>query len=331
MAQQCVPSVSIVMPVYNGEQYLRFALDSIARQTYPNIELIVVDNASTDLTPAICKEWSLAHSEMMKYIRTEEKGVSHARNIALDCIDSDYVGFVDADDCVAPNFVDVMVKILEESGCDIASIGMREFENQPEPHASPGTGLWEEASLEDIFKRCFISSEIGGFAGNKMYRVHSIQNLRFDEKLALCEDQYFLFTALRLGCSLAFSLDEAYFYRKVSSSASHDFSKGFDSAGRLKYAQVTLEIIKLFEDRPFCCSLAKARLFKVAIEMRKALFYESVKNKDEAFRYLHGLIKYCRRSFIKCPYYSACFKNKYLLWYLFAPLWSLKKVISKEK
>ena len=92
--------ISVIIPVYNVEKYLRKCLDSILKQTYKDVEIILVDDGSKDASGAICDEY--ANTDVrIKVLHKENGGVSSARNVGLCLATGEYVTFIDADDCVA--------------------------------------------------------------------------------------------------------------------------------------------------------------------------------------------------------------------------------------
>ncbi len=110
--------VSIIVPVYNVEPYLREALDSVIKQTYENLEILVVDDGSTDGSGAICDEYA-AIDERIRVIHQENEGLSGARNIALDIMTGDLVMFLDPDDIYHPQIVEKLVTALKRENADM--------------------------------------------------------------------------------------------------------------------------------------------------------------------------------------------------------------------
>lgn len=110
---QC--KVSIIMPVYNVSRYLRNCLDSIVAQTMEDIELIVVNDGSTDDSLSILKEYEVQYPEWMHVYTTENRGVSHARNYGIERASGEYLLFVDSDDFVEP---EICEKLYEKAAQD---------------------------------------------------------------------------------------------------------------------------------------------------------------------------------------------------------------------
>ncbi len=110
--------ISIIVPVYNVEQYIRKCLDSIAEQTYKNIEIILVDDGSPDSCGAICDEYA-RRDKRIRVIHRENGGLSAARNTGLDDAKGDYIMFVDSDDYITPDAVQLLMSCAEENSSDI--------------------------------------------------------------------------------------------------------------------------------------------------------------------------------------------------------------------
>lgn len=106
--------VSIIVPVYKVEKYLNNCIRSIVEQTYSNLEVILIDDGSPDGCPQICNEWRQKDTRI-KVIHQENLGVSAARNRAIECISGEYILFVDSDDWIANNMVEVLVHGMESS------------------------------------------------------------------------------------------------------------------------------------------------------------------------------------------------------------------------
>ena len=111
--------VSIIVPAYNAEAYLNRCIDSILSQTYRNIEIILVDDGSTDNTPVLCDEYSEQHKDIIKVIHKENGGVSSARNIGIDTASGDYYAFVDSDDWIADDFIETLYSLIKRNNCEI--------------------------------------------------------------------------------------------------------------------------------------------------------------------------------------------------------------------
>ncbi len=116
-----LPLISVVVPVYNVEQYLEKCIDSILGQTYPNIELILVDDGSTDGSSEICDKYAFEHDNI-KTIHRENGGLSAARNTGVKASNGDYVGFIDSDDYISSVFYESLYSAIAQTGVSMAAM-----------------------------------------------------------------------------------------------------------------------------------------------------------------------------------------------------------------
>lgn len=115
--------VSVVVPIYNTERYLRRCVDSIINQTCENLEIILVDDGSPDKCGKICDEYA-KKDKRVRVIHKENGGLSEARNAGIEASEGEYVTFIDSDDWVHDQYVEKLYKLLVESNSDIASCGL---------------------------------------------------------------------------------------------------------------------------------------------------------------------------------------------------------------
>jgi glycosyltransferase involved in cell wall biosynthesis len=129
--------ISVIVPVYRVEKYIRLCVESILGQTYPDFELILVDDGSPDSCGAICDEYA-AKDTRVRVIHKENGGLSDARNAGLDIARGEYITFVDSDDYIAPNMLELLLNKLERYGADISVCGYRMvFEDSSETDELP--------------------------------------------------------------------------------------------------------------------------------------------------------------------------------------------------
>lgn len=110
--------ISVIIPVYNVEPYIAECIESIQNQTYINLEIILVDDGSTDNSVDICDQYA-AYDERIKVIHQENAGVSAARNTGIEAATGEYISFVDSDDYIGPTLYEDMLKVLKEHDLDI--------------------------------------------------------------------------------------------------------------------------------------------------------------------------------------------------------------------
>lgn len=183
--------VSVIVPVYNTEKYLKRCIDSIVNQTYANLEIILVDDGSTDNSQNICKEYAQADKRIC-VISGENYGVSHARNEGMRKATGDFLYFVDSDDLLSINAIDTMVKEFEKVDCELVIAGYSEMENDEKAVKKS----WGKLTLtsNDAKKSVLDESGAGGYLWNKLFIASLIKenDIKFDEQICVWEDVLFV-------------------------------------------------------------------------------------------------------------------------------------------
>lgn len=178
--------ITVIVPVYNVENYLNKCLDSIITQTYKNIEIIVVNDGSTDASGEICKEFAEIDHRII-YIEQENAGLSAVRNTGLEIMSGDYVTFVDSDDWIEQDYLETLYKKIVEYQADIAVGNYYSF-NESEGmfyfHIL-GDSYYEKVyDNVSIFENLYDSQEMKSFAlisaWGKLYKAGLFEHLRFD-------------------------------------------------------------------------------------------------------------------------------------------------------
>lgn len=188
--------ITVIVPVYNVENYLNKCLDSLINQTYKNLEIIVINDGSTDNSGEICQEYAQKDNRII-YIEKENGGLSDARNVGLDKMTGSYVTFIYSDDWVELDYVEILYKKIIEYQADI-SVGNYYSYNEDEEiyyfHIY-GNSYYEKVyDNVSIFENLYESQEMKSFAlisaCGKLYKAKLFDYLRFD-KGKLGEDGYF--------------------------------------------------------------------------------------------------------------------------------------------
>lgn len=148
--------VSIIVPVYNVEQYLRQCLDSVVAQTYTDREIIIVNDGSTDSSLEICKEYVAKYPEII-LLEQENAGAAASRQAGLEIASGDYIGFVDSDDWLEPNMYEKMMAAAENTGAEIVFCNVYRNESKKEaPYLEDG--FYDRERMEkEIFSRLLAS------------------------------------------------------------------------------------------------------------------------------------------------------------------------------
>ena len=201
--------VSIIVPVYNAALYLERCMASLLGQTYGNTEILLIDDGSTDGSGGICDDFAGRYGKV-RVFHTSNAGVSSARNLGLEECGGTYLTFVDADDVLAEDMLEHLVRMIEEENGDVAGCGYFEFrveERNKEKTADkeyaqpPGTGGLRPGTgglRPKVEVLCGMEFAEHGIlrsdtrCWSKLYRRESVGSLRFDTGLTIGEDMLFL-------------------------------------------------------------------------------------------------------------------------------------------
>ena len=252
--------VSIIVPVYNAESYLAQTLDSLAAQTYPEIEVILVDDGSTDGSAEICKERAVIDGRF-RYYREENSGPSATRNKGISYASGDYIGFCDSDDRIDPEMYRTMVDSLERHSADIALCDIFS-ERDGRRFGFP----WKDETVfaGDEIGQNLVSAMVGNLSDNDtkvplwgsvvrcLFKKDKIgASVQFPEDLHFAEDLVFTLRYLQGAQSAVICAKDFYWYRCNPSSIMNSFyryKKGMFQA-RKRLVAVVFEIIQGFSCR----------------------------------------------------------------------------------
>lgn len=209
--------ISVIVPVYKVEKYLRKCVDSILAQTYTNLEIILVDDGSPDNCPAICDYYANKDSRI-KVIHQENGGLSAARNAGLDIASGDYIGFVDSDDYISPEMYKKLYEAMKEADADISICNFQKVDEagkrtKTEETIESGTLTNIQALTELQGKNglCFVIS------CNKLFKHHIFNGLRFPLR-RYCEDNYIAHIILNRAQKIVCSNECLYYYTQRKNS-----------------------------------------------------------------------------------------------------------------
>ena len=167
--------ISIVVPIYNVEKYLKKCLNSIINQTYKNLEIILVDDGSTDDSGKICDEYA-KNDKRIKVIHKKNGGLSDARNAGLDICTGDYIGFVDSDDYIELNMYEELLNDCIENNCDCSISTIIMEQENGKSKIEPKIEISKIGSNIDGHRLILLSNPA---TVNKLYKKELFNNIRF--------------------------------------------------------------------------------------------------------------------------------------------------------
>ena len=222
-------SLSVILPVYNAAKYLTGMLDSLAVQTVKSeMQIILVDDGSTDGSAEICDEFASSHTDTV-VIHRKNGGVSAARNAGIREASGEYIGFVDADDTLAPDYFEKLLNAAKTNDCDMAMSGFTlVFEGDHRPVSPFDDGeIFERKDIADKIARRMLSDGNNNSVWSKIFRRSVIEehNIQFPQGIKIGEDKHFVLEFLAHCRRAVYAGNCGYFYINVASSAIHSDNK----------------------------------------------------------------------------------------------------------
>ena len=219
--------ISVIVPVYNVAPYLRECLDSVIRQTYDALQILLVDDGSRDGSSAICDEYA-AKDERITVVHQKNQGVSAARNAALDLANGKYVVFVDADDILPENAYESMLR--ERNNAELLACRSAKIDSAGKKISESQSGATQHISNREMLWYLFWEDTYGyqGYIWDKLFVNSIIQKnqLHFDRMIKLNEDRLFLVDYLCHCNRVGFSDTICYYYRQREESAIGETKRG---------------------------------------------------------------------------------------------------------
>lgn len=226
--------VTVIVPVYNVKNYLRKCLESIVKQTYRNLEIILVDDGSNDGSFSICRNFLKIDSRIKMY-HTKNMGLSHARNVGLNYANGDYIIFVDSDDYIHENMINIMMH--EIGNADLAICNYKKVMVNSNIKLLQDQGITKDGSWNfEQFWQHYYDDNLRAFccvAWNKLYKRELFNNVRYPLN-KIHEDEYIINEIVNQCKKIKVINDSLYYYVQRPNSIMHSSYQGkFDLAEAL--------------------------------------------------------------------------------------------------
>ena len=283
-----MPKVSIIVPVYNAEKYLAECVESILGQTLQDIEVLLVDDGSTDASPAICDEYAEKDGRI-KVFHKSNGGVSSARNEGLKHITGEYFAFVDSDDLVDANMYKDMYTQATEKQVPLVICSGYYYSSEACTTINDCTTEIYKLKQDDLMNQ-FLFGGKRGYAVLaisvccKLYRTEKFRHIPFSETLRLAEDENYI-TYLSVECDEFCFVDRPYYY----------YRKNTESLTYKPFSEANCNVLQVLYDRESCYRTHNLPIpaAKAAKNFFEVYIYMCVKHEQ----YLEYLTKYL-------PYYK---------------------------
>lgn len=211
--------ISIIVPIFNTEKYLHQCLDSILSQSYENFECLLINDGSTDASASICREY-IAKDARFRYFEKENGGVSSARNLGIERSGGAYITFIDSDDWIEFDYLEVLYSAIIQETADISVSTYRTYEmskNQWLFHAFKRVEHQKVFSRQELFNQLMFLHSFDssyGFVSCKLVRKSVLAGIWFNESTHLGEDMEFWFKLYLITEKVVFSNRDTYVYRR---------------------------------------------------------------------------------------------------------------------
>ena len=218
--------ISIIVPIYNVEEYLRECLDSIMSQTYQNFECLLINDGSPDNSADICREY-VEKDSRFRYFEKENGGVSSARNLGIEHSKGEYITFIDSDDWVDSDYLEVLYNALIDENADISVSTYKRFhmadncwyfhsfQRGYEKKIFTGSELIDNLQLLSSFDHSY------GSVCGKLVKSVRVETIRFNEETTLGEDMEFWYKLYLISDKIVYVNKDTYIYRTSNDEYKH--------------------------------------------------------------------------------------------------------------
>ena len=257
--------ISVLVPVYNVEKYLRRCIDSILSQTYTDYEIVLVDDGSTDRSGALCDAYAKEHG-CIRVIHQENAGLAQVRNVSVAAARGDYITFVDSDDAIEPTYLETLLRDLQETGADISICSWSEVSVDGKrtelswDHKDKGFQVWTK---EQAVKMLLYQKGIDNNMWGKLYSSSVLKDVVFPAG-KVYEDIAVAYQIFLKGARVCYRPEPLYLYTCNTSGISQS-----------AFTPRRMDLIDMAENMysdigrrfPDYCRAAQARLFRAYIHV----------------------------------------------------------------
>lgn len=261
------PIISVIIPVYNVEPYLRKCLDSVVNQTYRNLEILIIDDGSTDGSGRICDEYLV--DKRVKVFHTKNRGLSSARNLGLDEATGEWTGFVDSDDWIELDMYEFLLKKALEIGADVVECGVfKKYPDRTEKYLRRNAIMSGNEALHAL-----LDEELSETVWNKLWKQNCFKTIRFPEE-RIFEDiatTYKIYANINCFCSIAMA--KYHYTLRASSLSQYKDIKNLKDLWNAHHERYNALLIsadnRLKERLLFYCAAAAARAWVYYYDCKK--------------------------------------------------------------
>ncbi len=231
--------ISIIIPVYNVEKYLKECVDSVRKQTYKNLEIILIDDGSKDNSEKLCDELA-KEDNRIKVIHKENGGLSDARNVGIENATGEYIQFIDSDDFVEKDMIEILHNDICQEKADVSMCSLYLYKDGEK--TTDASYKREIFNKEQVLKEILLDERVRSYAWNKMFKKSLFESIRFP-KGKVFEDIYTMSTIFQKANKIVFNDIPLYYYRQREGSILHNQTNEL----RLEYIKAAMFVNKDIE------------------------------------------------------------------------------------
>lgn len=277
------PLISIIIPVYNAEKYLNACIDSVLKQTYSNIEIVLINDGSKDSSGDICNQYQSKDSRI-KVVHLENRGVSRARNIGIEVCKGDYICFIDSDDTIELDYIKDFKDPIEEN-IEIYIQGT----NIIKQDGTTDKVSYKAIGINDIYGIFNTNKLCGhGYAACKMYKSSLIKkhNIKFHEEIKFSEDLLFILECLLYTDKIKYinKSEYNYFLRKGNASSKY-YSLETEKKCWILFSEKILSLSKQYNINLFKISSVGEIYAMLFARVRNVLYFQKCRKSERIALY----------------------------------------------
>ena len=319
----------MIVPVFNVEQYLERCIQSLVKQTYKSIEIILVDDGSTDTSGMMCDEWS-HNDNRIRVVHKSNGGLSSARNVGIEEAKGTYLGFVDSDDFVSEDMYERLHAVIRSYNSDVACCSTILFSNEKALTAGNKKAYTYEMDDVGFYSDC-ISGKNGNGVGvcNKLFKKEIFNNIRFKEGIYV--EDYYTFPDIVDKVQRAVMISfPGYFYFQRSSGITRNFYQSSEKHihDRLLGCSHNIEVLQ-----------KKKESFRILLDYANAPRYLAIsriaglcgtKNYKRQIKEIRKKLRSELFLILGSEYISGGVKRSYLTWFICPPLYYILYKLNKK-
>lgn len=297
------PLISIIVPIYNAEKYLEDTLKELINQTYKNLEIILVNDGSSDSSPEICDKYASKYSNI-RVIHQKNSGVCAARNNGISAAHGDFIGFCDSDDLPDRDLYETLYNLISDNRADISMVDVKIIL----PNGTEKTSSANKLEIWDApekFAKSFFTQYMNIGVYTKLFKREICDKIRFEEGKRINEDMFYFFQASILSKKTVHkSVSKYTYFRRDGSSTLNGFSDKFFDC--IYFADRILEITT--ERFPQYKDLAVANKISTSLRVLKRMatmggYNKYPKERENIISYIRSFDKkYCKQFLKKKDY-----------------------------